>query len=122
MSGAPGVQWCAELERDRQQLLTDLDALRVHQHHHHQHQQQHDVRDAESSRDVTARESRDQGGGGGGDDVTGELAPAADTDTAAGRLVAAELAAARYRDALRRKVVVATVIHAALVVCEPGSL
>ena len=113
------MQWCAELERDRQQLLTDLDALRVHLHHH-QHQQ-HDVRDAESSRDVTARESRDQGGGGGGD-VTGELAPAADTDTAAGRLVAAEHAAARYRDALRRKVVVATVIHAARVVCEPGSL
>ena len=113
------MQWCAELERDRQQLLTDLDALRVHLHH----QQQHDVRDAESSRDVTARESRDQGGGGGGDDdVTGELAPAADTDTAAGRLVAAEHAAARYRDALRRKVVVATVIHAARVVCEPGSL
>ena len=120
MSGAPGVQLCSELERDRQQLLTDLDALRVHLHHQ---QQQHDVRDAESSRDVTARESRDQGGGGGGgDDVTGELAPAADTDTAAGRLVAAEHAAARYRDALRRKVVVATVIHAARVVCEPGSL
>ena len=118
MSGARGVQWCAELERDRQQLLTDLDALRVHLHHH----QQHDVRNAESSRDVTARESRDQGGGGGGDDVTGESAPAADTDTAAGRLVAAEHAAARYRDALRRKVVVATVIHAARVVCEPGSL
>ena len=112
------MQWCAELERDRQQLLTDLDALRVHLHHQ---QQLHDVRDAESSRDVTARESRDQGGGG-GDDVTGELAPAADTDTAAGRLVAAERAAARYRDALRRKVVVATVIHAARVVCEPGSL
>ena len=120
MSGARGVQWCAELERDRQQLLTDLDALRVHLHHHHQ--QQHDVRDAESSRDVTARESRDQGGGGGGDDVTGESAPAADTDTSAGRLVAAEHAAARYRDALRRKVVIATVIHAARLVCEPGSL